>query len=163
MMMDSAIIWIYFRISQPPISFTVAALLFKDTLAITLANLLKQNLRFASNIFSGPFNVDFAAVKAFLVIISSSTSSSSGGGGGGGDGSGNDRTSSCGKVVVVKSWPEQVNNKLEARATKCKFVARATKHKSEARTSKHKFGARALKYKLVAKAGKYKLGRRSGK
>ena len=104
MMMDSAIIWIYFRISQPPISFTAAAPLFKDTLAITLANLLKQNLRFASNIFSGPFNVDFAAVKAFLVIISSSTSSSSGGGGGGGDGSGSDSTSICGSSSKIVTW-----------------------------------------------------------
>ena len=40
--------------------------------------------------------MDFAAVKAFLVIISSSTSSSSSGGGGcGGDGRGSDSTSIC--------------------------------------------------------------------
>ena len=34
-LMDSAVIWIYFRNSQPPISLTAAASLFRDTLAIT--------------------------------------------------------------------------------------------------------------------------------
>ena len=48
---DSAIIWIYFRNSQPPISLTAAVSLFRDTLAITLTSLLKQNLTFSSNIF----------------------------------------------------------------------------------------------------------------
>ena len=33
-LMDSAIIWIYFRNNQPPISLTAAASLFRDTLAI---------------------------------------------------------------------------------------------------------------------------------
>ena len=50
-LMDSAIIRIYFRNSQPPISLTAAASLFRDTLAIALTNLLKQNLTFSSNIF----------------------------------------------------------------------------------------------------------------
>ena len=40
-LMDSAIIWIYFRNSQLPISLTAAASLFMNTLAITLTNLLK--------------------------------------------------------------------------------------------------------------------------
>ena len=44
-------------------------------------------------------------------------------------------------VVVEKSWPELVNNKL----------------------GKHIFGARAVKYKLGARAGKHKLGARAGK
>ena len=44
-------------------------------------------------------------------------------------------------VVVVKSWPELVNNKL----------------------GKHIFGARAVKYKLGARAGKHKLGVGAGK
>ena len=99
-LMDSAIIWIYFRNSQPPISLTAAASLFRDTLAIALTNLLKQNLTFSSNIFWRPFNVDFAAAKASLVIISSSTSSS-GSSGDGGDGSGSDSTSSCGSSSKI--------------------------------------------------------------
>ena len=98
-LIDSAIIWIYFRNSQQPISLTAAASLFRDTLAITLTDLLKQNLTFSSNIFKGPFNVDFAAAKASHVVsISSSTSSNSGGGG---DGSGSDSTSSCGKSSKI--------------------------------------------------------------
>ena len=44
-------------------------------------------------------------------------------------------------VVVEKSWPELVNNKL----------------------GKHIFGARAVKYKFGARAGKQKLGTRAGK
>ena len=50
-LMDSAIIWIYFRNSQPPISLRAAASLFRDTLAITLISLLKENLTFLPNIF----------------------------------------------------------------------------------------------------------------
>ena len=101
-LMDSAIIWIYFRNSQPPISLTAAASLFRDTLAITLTDLLKQNLTFSSNNFKGPFNVNFAAAKAsHVVIISSSTSSNSGGGG---DGSGSDSTSCCGKSSKILTW-----------------------------------------------------------
>ena len=55
-------------------------------------------------------------------------------------------------VVVVKSWPELVHNKLEARASKYKFGTGAGKHKFEARTVKYKSGARAVKHKLVARA-----------
>ena len=153
MMMDSVIIWIYFRISQPPISFTAAAPLFKDTLAITLANLLKQNLRFSSISFKGhlmwillPWRhflllslvvlvvlvVVVVAVVVMVVVVIVQVS----------------------VTVVVKSWPELVNNKLETRATKYKFGARG---------GKHIFGARAVKYKLGARAGKHKLGPRAGK
>ena len=46
-LIDSVIIWIYFRNSQSPVSLT----LLKGTLAITLTNLLKQDLTFLSNIF----------------------------------------------------------------------------------------------------------------
>ena len=38
-------------------------------MAITLTNLLKQNLTFSSNVFKGPFYVDFAAAKASLVVL----------------------------------------------------------------------------------------------
>ena len=68
-LMDSAIIRIYFRNSQPLISLTAAASLFRNILAITLTNLLKQNLTFSSNVFKGPFNVDFATAKASLVVL----------------------------------------------------------------------------------------------
>ena len=50
-LMDSAIIWIYFRNNQPSISLTAAASLFKDTLVITLTSSLKQDLNFSSKIF----------------------------------------------------------------------------------------------------------------
>ena len=84
MLMDSAISCFHFRNSQPPISLkTTAASVIRNTLAITLTNLLKKDFTFSSNIFSGPFNADFAAANAFLVviiIISSSSSSSNGGG-----------------------------------------------------------------------------------
>ena len=50
-LMDSAIIWIYFRNSQPSIFLTAAASQFKDTLAVTLTNSLKQDLNFSSKIF----------------------------------------------------------------------------------------------------------------
>ena len=39
---DSAVIWIYLRNSQLPISLTAATSLFKDTLAITLTWLFHQ-------------------------------------------------------------------------------------------------------------------------
>ena len=68
-LMDSAIIRIYFRNSQPLISLTAAASLFRNILAITLTNLLKQNLTFSSNVFKGLFNVDFATAKASLVVL----------------------------------------------------------------------------------------------
>ena len=49
-LMDSTIIWIYFRNSQPPIYLAAAASLFRDT-AIALTNLMKHKLTFSSNIF----------------------------------------------------------------------------------------------------------------
>ena len=52
-------------------------------------------------------------------------------------------------VVVEKSWPELVNNKLG-------------KHIFGARAVKYKLGARAGKHKLVASACKYKLGAKFG-
>ena len=45
-LMDSAIIWIYLRNSQPPISLTAAVSMFRDMLAITLTSLLKTELDF---------------------------------------------------------------------------------------------------------------------
>ena len=50
-LMDSAITWIYFKNSQPTISLTAAASLFRATLAITVTNLMKQDLNFSSDIF----------------------------------------------------------------------------------------------------------------
>ena len=67
--MNPATIWIYFRNSQPLISLAAAASLFRNILAITLTNLLKQNLTFSSNVFKGPFYVDFATAKASLVVL----------------------------------------------------------------------------------------------
>ena len=51
-------------------------------------------------------------------------------------------------VVVEKSWPELVKNKLGKHI----FGARAVKYKLEARAGKHKLGARAGKYKLGGRA-----------
>ena len=99
-LMDSAIIRIYFRNSQPLISLTAAASLFGDTLAIKLTNLLKQDLQW-------------------------------------------NRTVQVTVAVVVKSWPELVNKKLETRASKYKFGDGASKHKLGSRAGKYKFGARA--------------------
>ena len=45
-LMDSAIIWIYFRNSQLPISLTAAAPLFRDMLAITLNKFTETELDF---------------------------------------------------------------------------------------------------------------------
>ena len=64
-------------------------------------------------------------------------------------------------VVVVKSWPDLVNKKLEARASKYKFGPRVAKHKFGARVGKHIFGARADKCKSGGRVGKYKLGARA--
>ena len=67
-------------------------------------------------------------------------------------------------IVVVNFWPELVNNKLDANASKYKFGPRAAKHKLVARAGKHIFGARAVKYKLGDRPGKHKLGAsRAGK
>ena len=60
-------------------------------------------------------------------------------------------------VVVEKSWPELVNNKLGKHI----FGARAVKYKLGARAGKHKLGARTGKHKLGARPGKYKLGARA--
>ena len=92
-LMDSAINCIHFRNTQPPISLKInAASLIKNTLAIILTNLLKQDLSFASNTFQGLFNADFAASKAFLLISISSSggNSSSCNSSGGGSSSGSD-------------------------------------------------------------------------
>ena len=62
-------------------------------------------------------------------------------------------------VVVEKSWPELVNNKLGKHI----FGARAVKYKLGARAGKHKLGPRAGKYESEARAGKYKLGAGAGK
>ena len=156
-LMDSAIIWIYFRNSHTPICLTATASLFRDTLAITLTNLLKQNQQLFHQIsFKGHLMwillprrhllllslvvlvaVVVAVVMAVVVIVQVAV------------------------VVVVKSWPELVNNKLEARASKYKFGPRTAKHKFGARAGKHIFGARAVKYKSGTMAGKYKLGART--
>ena len=98
-LMDSAIIRIYFRNSQPLISLTAAASLFGDTLAIKLTNLLTQDLQW-------------------------------------------NRTVQMTVAVVVKSWPELVNKKLETRASKYKFGDGASKHKLGSRAGKYKLGAR---------------------
>ena len=51
-LMDPAIICIHLRNTQPPVSLKVnAASLIRDTLAIILTNLLKQDLTFSSNTF----------------------------------------------------------------------------------------------------------------
>ena len=69
-LMDSAIICIYFRNTQLAISFKMnAASLIRNMLAIILRNLLKQYLTFSSNTFQGPFNADLAAAKAFFSIL----------------------------------------------------------------------------------------------
>ena len=101
--MDSAIICIYLRNSQPPISLKITATsLIRNTLVITLTNLLKLKLSFSPNIFSGSFNASFAAANAFLVIfiISTNCNSSSSSSGGGSDSDSNS-ASSC---VSTKIW-----------------------------------------------------------
>ena len=45
-LMDSAIIWIYFKNSQPPISLTAAASLFRNMLAIALNKFTETELDF---------------------------------------------------------------------------------------------------------------------
>ena len=154
-LMDSAIIWIYFRYSQPPISLTVAAFQFKGTLAITLTWLFHQIsfkghlmwillprrhlLLLLSLVVLVVVVVVVVVVMVVAVIVQVAV------------------------VVVVKSWPKLVNNKLEARASKCKFGPRTAKYKFGVRAGKHIFGVRAVKYKLGGRAGKHKLGARTGK
>ena len=100
--MDSAIICIYLRNSQPPISLKITATsLIRNTLVITLTNLLKLKLSFSPNIFSGSFNASFAAANAFLVIFIISTNCNSSSSSGGGSDSDSNSASSC---VSTKIW-----------------------------------------------------------
>ena len=70
-LMDSTIIWFYFRNTKPPMSLKInAASLIRNTLVIILTNLLKQDLIFSSNTFQGPFNADFVAAKTSLMSYS---------------------------------------------------------------------------------------------
>ena len=114
--MDSAIICLYFRKIHPEISLNItAASLIRNTLAITLTDLLKKDLNFTLNIFYGSFNADFAAADAFFVVnivISSSSSSSSSSsrsssnsssGGGGATDSDINSTRSCGSSKIL-TW-----------------------------------------------------------
>ena len=96
-LMDSAIICIHLRNTQPAILLKInAAFLIRNRLAIILTNLLKQDLTFSSNTFKGPFNADFAAANASLVInISKSSGDSSSCSSGRGSSSGSDSTSTC--------------------------------------------------------------------
>ena len=106
--MDSAIICIHLRNTQPPISLKInAASLTRNTLVIILTNLLKHDLTVSSNTFYGPFNGDFAAAKTSLVIIISNSSGSSSccSRSGGSNGSSSDSTSSCGSSSSeMLSW-----------------------------------------------------------
>ena len=100
--MDSAIICIYLRNSQPPISLKITATsLIRNTLVITLTNLLKLKLSFSPNIFSGSFNASFAAANAFLVIFIISTNCNSSSSSGGGSDSDSNSASSC---ISTKIW-----------------------------------------------------------
>ena len=110
MLMDSAIICLHFRKIHPQISLKITAVsLIRNTLAITLTDLLKKYLTFLSNIFQGPFNADFAAANAFFVvniIISSSSSrsiSNSSSGSGGATDSDINSTRSCGSSKIL-TW-----------------------------------------------------------
>ena len=120
MLMDSAISCFHFRKIHPPISLKITIISqIRNTLAITLTDLLKKDLNFTSNIFYGPFNADFAAANAFFVVIiiissssssiSSSSSSSrnssnnSSSGGGGASDSGINSTSSCDSSKIL-TW-----------------------------------------------------------
>ena len=177
--MDCAIIYIHFRNIQPPISLKInAASLIRNTLAIIITNLLKQqDLTFSSNIFYGSFNADFIAAKASLVFISSSGNGSSCSRSGGGRGSGCDSTSTCGSSTSKNlSWTGKCKlgaiggvrvgkYNLGTRAGKCKVSVRVGKHKLGAKAGRYKLRAqvRAGKYKFRARAGKYKLGVRVGK
>ena len=55
------VIYIHFGSSQPPISLktSIVASLIKKILVITPTNSLKKDLAYSSNIFYGPFQVDF--------------------------------------------------------------------------------------------------------
>ena len=148
-LMDSAVICIYFRNTQPPISLKInAAFVIRNTLVIILTNLLKQDLTFSSNAFYGPFNADFAGAKSPLVIIFSSSSgnSSSCRRSGGGSSSGSDSTSSCVSSSKILPWTGKY--KLGAiagvRVGKYNLGTSAGKCKVSVRVGKHKLGARTL-------------------
>ena len=122
-LMDSAIIWIYFRNNNPPISLTDAASLFRDTLAITQIYWkrawLFHQISFKDHLmwFLLPRRhlllllslVVLVEVVVVMIVVVAIVQ--------------------VAVVVVVKTWPELVNNKLEARNSKYKFGARATKCK----------------------------------
>ena len=82
----------------------------RNTLVITLTNLLKQDLTFSSNIFYEPFNADFAAVNASLSSRSNSSSCS------GCNGSDGDSTSSCGSSKIL-TWTGKYKSGAIAGAT----------------------------------------------
>ena len=125
-----------------------ATSLIRNTLAIRITNFLKQDLTFSSNTFQGPFDVDFAAVKASLVIISSNGNSSSCSRSGGGSGSDSDSTSTYSSSIrKIFSWTE-----------KCKLGAI-----SWVKVGKYNLGTRAGKCKVSVRVGKHRLGARAGR
>ena len=140
-LMSSAIIWIYFRIIQPPISLTAAASLFHQ---ISFKGHLMWILLPWRHLLLLSLEVLVVVVVVVVVMVVVVIVQVAG-------------------VVVVKSWHELVNNKLEAKASKYKFVPRAAKLKFGTRAGRHIFGTRAVKYKLGARAEKDKLGDRVGK
>ena len=106
----------------------------------------------------GPFNADFAALKAsiviiiiiiiitiIIVIISSSSCSS-----GGGSSSGSDSTSNCGSSSKILSWTDKYKLGAIARV-------RASKYNLGTRVGKCKVSVRVSKPKLEAWAGRHKL------
>ena len=127
--MDSAIICIYLRNSQPPISLKITATsLIRNTLVITLTNLLKLKLSFSPNIFSGSFNASFAAANAFLVIFIISTNCNSSSSSGGGSDSDSNSASSC---ISTKIWTRTSKYKSGAIV-----VARVAKYNLETSAKK---------------------------
>ena len=103
-LMDSAVIWIYFKNSQPPISLT-ACFSIQGHIGHYTTKFTETELDFFLKYLLRAIYVDIAAVKVSLVIISSSTSSSSSSSGGsGGNGSGSYSTSSCGSSSRILTW-----------------------------------------------------------
>ena len=86
----------------------------RNTLVITLTNLLKQDLTFSSNIFYEPFNADFATANASLSSRSNSSSCS------GGNGSDGDSTSSCGSSKIL-TWTGKYKSGAIVSATVGKY------------------------------------------
>ena len=92
--------------------------------------------------------MDFAAVKASLVIISSNGNSSSCSRSGGGSGSDSDSTSTYSSSIrKIFSWTE-----------KCKLGAI-----SWVKVGKYNLGTRAGKCKVSVRVGKHRLGARAGR